>query len=250
MAQVSALVTSLKKQLKTHGKTYSDVGVWLALSEASVKRMFADENFTLLRLEKICQMLGIEVSELVQSMINERNAISCLSREQEASIASDSLLLLITVCVINGYTYQDLFDRYALDTNECIRKLAILDRLKIIDLLPGNRIKLLIAPNFSWLPNGPIQQFFQKTIEKEFFSIQFDRDTEKLLVLNGLMSNISNSNFQKKMLRLANEFNENCHEDKSLSLDERHGTSVVIAIRQWHYSLFDNLRIEKGNKGE
>lgn len=242
MAQASSLIQTLKKQLKAQGKTYTDVGQWLELSEASVKRLFADENFTLLRLEKICQMLGLEFSELVQAMINERSAITSLSHDQEQTIASDMLLLLITVCVINGYTYDELFAHYELDANECIRKLAILDRLKIIDLLPGNRIKLLIAPNFSWLPNGPIQQFFQHTVEKEFFSIKFDQATEKLVVLNGLMSDPGNADFQKKMRRLANEFNELCQQDKSLPLDQKHGTSVVIAVRQWQYSLFDRYR--------
>ena len=33
--------------------------------------------------------------------------------------------------------------------------------MKIIELQPGNRVKMLVAPNFDWIPNGPIQQFFE-----------------------------------------------------------------------------------------
>ena len=47
MAQVSALIATLKRQLKAHGKTYADLALALNLSEASIKRMFWEENFTL-----------------------------------------------------------------------------------------------------------------------------------------------------------------------------------------------------------
>ena len=46
MPQVSPLISTLKKQLKAHGKTYADVAELLQLSEASVKRLFAEQNFT------------------------------------------------------------------------------------------------------------------------------------------------------------------------------------------------------------
>jgi len=46
-------MTTLKKQLKAHGKTYADVAELLQLSEASVKRLFAEQSFTLKRLERI-----------------------------------------------------------------------------------------------------------------------------------------------------------------------------------------------------
>ena len=242
MAQISSLIETLKKQLKANGKTYVDVAKLLALSEASVKRLFAEQNFTLQRLEAVCQLIGLELSELVQMMESEQHKISQLSYEQEQQIASDLLLLMITACVINGYSYQDLLDQYKIKATDCIQKLAILDRLKIIELLPNNKIKLLISPNFSWLPNGPIQQFFQAKVEQDFFSSKFDQDCEQLLVLNGLLSNGSNSAFQKKLQRLAKEFSELSKQDFSLPMEQKHGNTVVLAIRQWQYSLFEEFK--------
>lgn len=242
MAQTDALINTLKKQLKAHGKTYADVALALDLSEASVKRLFAERNFTLHRLEKICQLLSMDFAELVQTMVEARNSVSQLTREQEHTIVSDMLLLMVTICIVNGYTYEDLFAEYDLDRHEVMQKLAILDRLKIIDLLPYNRIKLRIAPNFSWIPNGPIQQFFLGKIEQDFFNSRFDSDTERLLVVNGLLSDAANVDLQKKMRRLANEFTERCEEDKALPIAQRHGTTLVIAMRQWQYRLFDRYQ--------
>lgn len=242
MAQTDALIKALKKQLKAHGKTYADVASGLQLSEASVKRLFAEQSFTLQRLEKICQLIGMDISDLVQVMVSDRHTVTQLSHEQEDTIVSDLLLLMVTVCVMNGYTYEDLFTQHKLDEHEVIQKLAILDRLKIIDLLPGNRIKLRIAPNFSWLPNGPIQQFFQSKIEQDFFNSRFDQDDECLLVINGLLSSAGNADLQKKMRRLANEFSSRCEEDQSQPIEQRHGTTLVVAMRQWQYRLFDQYQ--------
>lgn len=242
MAQTDALIKTLKQQLRAHGKTYADVAEALQLSEASVKRLFAEQNFTLLRLEKICQLLEMDFAELVQAMTESRNAVSQLTREQEQEIVSDLLLLMVTVCIVNGYRYEDLFTQHQLDRNEVMQKLAKLDRLKIIDLLPGNRFKLRIAPNFGWIPNGPIQHFFLSKIEQDFFNSRFDSDTERLLVVNGLLSDTGNGEVQKKMQRLANEFTERCVEDRSIAIDERHGTTLVVAIRQWQYRLFDQYQ--------
>jgi len=241
MAQTPALISTLKKQLKAHGKTYVDVAETLELSEASVKRLFAGENFTLQRLEAVCQLIGIELTELVVLMSQEQPQLMQLTLEQEKHIADDFILLMVALSVINGYTFADLVDHYKLSTTRCIQKLAELDRLKIIDLLPNNRIKLKVSPNFRWLPNGPIQRFFHEKVQQDFFNSRFDQDGEKLVVLNGLLSPASNAELQKKMQKLAREFNDIMQDDAALPMEEKFGTTMVLALRHWN---FDNF---KGN---
>ena len=72
MPQIAPLIKTLKKQLKAQGKTYVDVAQLLGLSEASVKRMFASQNFTLHRLEEICHFMDMELSDLVFKMSTEQ----------------------------------------------------------------------------------------------------------------------------------------------------------------------------------
>lgn len=66
MSQTSNLLQVLKKQLRGQGKTYADVAQLLGLSEASVKRLFASQSFSLQRLEQLCDWLQIEFAELMQ----------------------------------------------------------------------------------------------------------------------------------------------------------------------------------------
>lgn len=242
MLQTSALVDTLKQQLKASGKTYADIATDLELSEASVKRLFSERNFTLQRLEIICDAIGISFFQLVEKMSHQQQSLTQLTLDQEREVANDVVLLLIAVSVINGFSFEDLTGQYKISETECIQKLAQLDRVKLIELLPGNRIRLLVSPNFNWLPNGPIQKFFQEKVEQDFFSSRFDKQSEKLLVLNAVLSPAANAELQRKMQTLAHDFNTIMKRDAQLPLSERKGTTMVLALRQWQYSLFKHLR--------
>lgn len=238
MTQSTQLLETLKKELRAAGCTYKDVAASLGLSEASIKRMFAEGHFTLERLEQVCELAGLTLTDLVEIHQRNQRRLDHLTEEQEKEIASDIVLLMVAVSVINGFSFSDLTGYYRLSEPEVIRKLARLDKLKLLDLLPGNRIKLRISPNFRWLANGPIQKFFLEKVEKDFFSSRFDKETEKLLVLNGLFSKESNKLLQEKMDQLSHEFTALMKQDAALQIGEKFGTTMVLAVRQWQYNLF------------
>ena len=243
MAQTSLIIDTLKKSLKAHARTYADVAKYLELSEASVKRMFAQQSLSLKRLDTICQMLEIEITDLVkQASDSTALQISELTEQQEKILVADIELLLITICVIHHWTLDDILQYYNLSKPRCIQLLATLDRLNIIELLVNNRIKVKISPNFKWREGGAIQRFFQENIETEFFNSNFTRQQEKLIVLNGMLSDESNAIFQRKLERLAREFDEMTKEDCPLPLGDRNGYTAVLAVRNWHYNMFKHLR--------
>ncbi|MDJ0877808.1 MAG: helix-turn-helix transcriptional regulator [Halieaceae bacterium] len=245
MAQVSPLVDTLKASLKAAGIKYTQVASTLQLSESSIKRKFSRKEFTLSELDRICALAGMQISDLVRRMEEGRARLQALTREQEEEIAGDHGLLLVAVSILNRWSFEQLLDFYHFESTELVQLLARLDRLKMIELLPNNRIKLLVAPNFGWLPNGPIEQVFLAAIQKDFFSTRFDREDQMLLVLNGMLSPASNREFQRKMERLAREFDQLNSEDAGLPLGKKHGCTVLLALRDWHYQTFAHLRRER-----
>jgi DNA-binding Xre family transcriptional regulator len=244
MPQTTELVQTLKKLLKRNNTTYADVAQQLDLSEASVKRLFSEKNFSLQRLDAICNLLEMEISDLVREMQAEQTRpISELSHEQEKEIADNLLLLMITVYVLNRWSMADITQHYQISEAECIRYLAHLDRLRIIELQPGNRIKLLVAPNFKWRDDGPIMRVFRTKIETEYFRTDFQKDSENLVVLNGMLSPGSNALFQRKMIQLAKEFDTLSKDDAGLPIGERKGSTLILGIRDWDYeNLFGSHR--------
>ena len=110
----------------------------------------------------------MDLSDLLQLMVNSDGRLQALAVEQEREIAEDLGLLVVTVCVLNRWRFEDILAFYVFEQHQLVQMLARLDRLRLIELQANNRIKLLVAPNFSWLPNGPIQQVFLKPFNRIF----------------------------------------------------------------------------------
>ncbi|HXZ97378.1 MAG TPA: helix-turn-helix transcriptional regulator [Burkholderiales bacterium] len=245
MAQTEALIATLKKALKLHGLTYRNVAKALDLSEASVKRLFSQPSFSLARLDKLCQLMDMEITDLVEMMEVERGRISELTERQEEELISDTKLLLVAFLVVNGWTYREILEYYTLREPELIRCLTRLDRLKLIELLPKNRIKLRISPNFAWRKNGPIQEFFNGHMREDFLKSRFQAEDEAFLFLSGMLSRSSNAVLQKKFEQLEAEFDELNRHDGRLPIAQRFGSSMVLALRPWRPAAFERLQRKK-----
>lgn len=242
MSQVPALIKTLKRELKAQGLTYAEVAVRLKLSESSIKRMFAESRLSLERLEALCQLLGLEISDLVHKMGEARTRIDRLTEEQEREVAGNPKLLLVAISALNHWTFEEIIDAYVLTEHECIQLAAKLDRLKLIELLPGNRFRLTVSADFRWIPDGPIQQFFRREVQPDFIRSNFTGPGEKMVFRSGMLSRGSNATLMKKIERLIAEFNELHDEDTELPLDERYGTSLLVALRPWELGYFRELK--------
>ena len=242
MAQTEAVVNALKDVLKARGVTYARLARGLGLSEASVKRVFAERTFTLERLDQICALIGIEITDLARMVRQEADSPAKLSWDQEKELVSDPKLLLVAVHALNNWTIDEIVETYALSKAECIRQLARLDKLTIIDLLPNNKVRVRVTQNFSWLPDGPIQRYFHARVQSDYFQSSFDQAGELMLFVSGMLSRSSNAALQSRLRRLGAEFSELHQQDLELPLAERFGTSMLLAVRPWTPDSFKRLQ--------
>jgi len=242
MTQTAALIDVLKRELRARGITYASLAPRLQLSEASVKRMFSRRDFTLKRLDEICKHADIDFSELARAVAREQTLISQLSLEQEKEIVSDRKLFLIAVCALNHVSFDHIVETYVISPPECVRLMAKLDRLKFIELLPGNRMKLLVSRTFAWLPDGPIQRFFNNQAHNEFFRSRFNRPDEFMLVVNGMLSKGSSADIVSRLKRITREFSDLHNDDARLPLAERSAMTLLVAVRHWQLAAFTELR--------
>jgi len=242
MAASAALIDVLKQTLRTRGITYARVAHHLGMSEASVKRMFSQRNFTLRRLDRICEFAHTEFSDLARTLHASETQLSQLTHEQEREIVADKKLFLVAVCVLNQVSFEQIIASYDISRAECTKLLLRLDRLKFIELQPGDRVKLLVSQAFSWLPDGPIQRFFNQQAHNEFFRSRFDRPDEFMVVVNGMLSKGSRAAVVARLKRIAKEFSDLHNDDVPLPLGERTAMSLLVAIRHWELQAFAELR--------
>lgn len=248
MPQTKSIIAALKRELRKQGKTYRDIANVLNLSEASVKRLFSEHAFTLDRLDRICEILGIEINDLVRLMEQAMELTTHLTLQQEEELVSDIKLLLMAHCLINKWTFPEVIENYKIAELEGIQLLARLDRMKIIQLLPGNSVKLLISKDFEWIEHGPIQRFYEDKVQSEFFDSSFLGAGEYRMFQSGMLTRTSNLEMIRRLKRVVREFNDINSEDEMFPMSERSGTSVLIAIRPWGVKVFESLRKNKTKK--
>ncbi|NVK30861.1 MAG: helix-turn-helix transcriptional regulator [Gammaproteobacteria bacterium] len=241
-AQHHELIRALKAALRSRGMTYSALAQALQISEASVKRCFSQNQFTLDRFSKILDVLEMDFAELVEFNEKQKPSLDALSFDAERALVETPALLLVAIAAIGRWSFEEIHRFYDLDEPALIRHLARLDRLGLIALQPGNRIKLQISPRFRWRPEGPVMQYFKKRVLPEFMQSDFERSDERLHVANFMLSAQSNAVIQDQLDRLMRQVELLQLQDSKLPIDQRLGNTLVMAIRRWNFSEFSNLR--------
>jgi len=241
MTELNELIDVLKKTLKQHGITYAVLGRELELSEASIKRMFATQSFSLKRLEEICKVMNMELSDLFQVLEASKHRITNLTEEQEKELVLNPKLFLVVTCVRNNLCFNDIQDTFDITEHELIQLLASLDRLRFIELLPNNLIKLIVNPDFRWLPNGPVETYYAKQVESEYFRCRFNKEHEARLFLTGMVSEDSMVIIKSKLNQLAREFAQ-LHKQDIASSHKNMNVGLVLAMRPWELNAFTELR--------
>ncbi|TQV72314.1 helix-turn-helix transcriptional regulator [Aliikangiella marina] len=242
MAQTTLILQALKGCLKQKGITYAQVAKRLDLSEASVKRIFSEENISLQRLDQICAMMNMEITDLSKIAEKKQDEISELTEEQEAEFVKQPKLLFVAYMLLNEMDFDAIKAHYDISEHEGIQLLAHLDRIKFIDLLPGNRVKLLTSRNFRWRKHGAIEKLFNEQIRAEFFQSKFAKADDCMQFGGALVSRATILQMHTKIEKLIAEFNELAQQDASLPFSERIGCGIVGAMRPWEFSLFSQFR--------
>ena len=217
MSTTADLIAALKKELKAAQMTYADLARQLNLAESSVKRMLARGDMPLSRIDAICRALRLDFAELARRVAEAQPLLKELTLEQMTSA-------------------------YRLTEAECVKRLAQLDRIGIIDLKPGNRYRLKLAKAFRWRPHGPVMNFFRDNVALDYYSGGFDGPAEGLLLVHGSVSRSLAPVFLERLQRVAQDFAQQHLADQKLPEAAREGYTLVLAMRRWEFDAFMRLR--------
>ncbi|MDK1288463.1 helix-turn-helix domain-containing protein [Pseudoalteromonas umbrosa] len=251
MSQIPLVSNTIKMLLKQHKLTYKDVAKHLGQSEATIKRMFSNDLFSLQKLENICELLELTLCDLFSLSQSQQSQISQLSVQQEQELMDNPKLFLVAVCVRDGWEFEDIVSRYQIEALECVRLLAHLDRLKMIQLLPNNRYKLLIAQDFNWIPGGPLESYIEQQVLGKFLQGEFNQEDSYRFYLRGSYSDATIATIKRRLQQLTKEIAQLNEQDIKLPLSKRRGVGLLLAMRPWQLGQFKNmLRESIGPKNE
>ncbi len=242
MSTTADLVTVLKKELKAAQMTYADLAQGLGMAESSVKRMLAKGDMALSRIDAICRVLKIDFAELARRVADAQPLLKELTQEQEKAVVADKKLLLVAICVLSQWTLEQMTTEYRLSEAECIKYLAQLDRIGIIELRPLNRYRLKLAKTFRWRPHGPVMHYFRDHAVLDYFNGGFDGPAESVLLVHGSVSRGIAPSFVDRLQRVAQDFAQQHQADQKLAAKDREGYTLLLAMRSWEFEAFARLR--------
>ncbi len=233
------LVDALKRALRARGMTYRDLAQQLDLSEAAVKRMFSLRAMTLVRLEAICEVLGLGLQELSGDAGRGRPSLVQLDAAQEQALVDSPPLMLAMFLTLNRWRQEDVLSRFAFTVPEWTGLMVKLDRLGIIELLPESRARILTARNFRWRQDGPMERYFRTALLGDFFAEPFAGEQDTLLLLSGSLGADSLVQLKSRLEELAREFDGLLARDAGLAVEARAGVNLVLAQKPWMLRVFE-----------
>ncbi len=239
MAERDVIVAELKRALRERGHTYADVAKKLGVAVSSVKRLFARGEFTLTRLDQICELIEISLAEIL-ARSNDRPISSQFTVAQEQEIVSDPKLFLIAWLLVNRTSFEEIVHNYHFTEREVLRLFLRLDQLKCIELLPGNRVRLLVNRHFSWRPGGPIQRFVNQKLLREFMSSNFVGPQEEFVFHGGEVSEAGLTELKNVFRNASRQCAEILGRDRG-PRESRHSAAFLLALRPWKYSGFEQF---------
>ncbi len=245
MSEVPQILRTVKRQLKARGMTYRDLAKGLKISEPSVKRLFSSQRLTVDRLAAIAGLLGLTLAELAVEAAAGTPKIQTLQREQESQLVGDKKLLVIAVCVLNHWTVEEILQEFEISRAECIKRLVLLDRMGLIELLPGNRVRVKIARDFDWLPNGPIRDFFRTEGQPDFLNSAFSGEAEGAEFVHAMLTSAAQTQLHHELRRVRQRFALLHDESVAAPLSQRFAVGLLLAVRRWEPQVFKEMHRSK-----
>ena len=236
MSQTSHLISTLKRCLRAKGVTYRDVAAAIGLSESSVKRLFSEKTFSLQRLEEICRYLEMSIYELSRlAAAGDDHRSDRLTDEQETALAADPVLLSYFYLLLIGWKPYRIGQRLKLDEAGQVRYLNQLDRLRLIELMPRKRARLLTDSRISWSATGPVRRRYESQVKREFVSHAFAAANESFRLESSELSDASISVLLRRVDRLVEEFSELTEIDRHLPQEKKRSFGILLGARPWTY---------------
>jgi len=237
MSETSKLISGLKSELKARGLTYKDLAQRLNLSEPSVKRLFAEESFTLDRFAKACEVVGTSIHSILKMHDGrDMDALAHLSIEQEEMLASDPIYFGVFHRLLQGYKRAMVQKRMNLSDAQFTRVLVALDKIDVIELQPGNVVKFKTPRLIRWDNDGPLIKAYGEKVRQVYFKDPFLGPATYCRFLTGPLTDRVAIIAEDRLRKVCREIEDMWEWDmRSKPEESRRHHGILVASKPWDW---------------
>jgi transcriptional regulator with XRE-family HTH domain len=150
-----ALLKALRQILKTRKLTYARLAKMLKVSEVTVKRWLLGQACSLDKIFQICQVLNISFFDLASLAGKAEEEDYFLTESQEHFFAKKPALFGIFKMIHQGMDTKKVAAFWELSAGQLYSVLRLLEKQDLLEVLPGNNIRLKTRGNLRMSHQGP-----------------------------------------------------------------------------------------------
>jgi len=234
--QMPQLLAALRTILRASGFGIRRIAERMGVSEATVKRWFQGQGLAVDRLEELCALAGTSFRELTELAIEPpRELARQLTLAQEQALTASTLLSFLFFMILSGWPPRDLHDDFGVPMERIEAELQRLERLALIDRLPGGRVRSRIDRRVAWR-RGPMRKHFEQHVKRQFMEIDFGDPTTLFASESAKLSAAGVARLEELFQRFRLDVQALADEDRRSSL----------LSRDWYMLLFASRPLDKG----
>ena len=224
----AAMLVALRRALRANGWTAKRLAARFGASEASVKRWLAGRALTLARFEELTALAELSLAELAElARRPPRELAQELTLAQETALSEDAVLSFLFMVIVGGEPWEDFARDFDLPERMIELALVRLEKLALIDRLPGGRVRATVDRNVLWR-KSPLRERFEALMKPQFLSMDFAG-------LDAVYASEVVKLSDQGAARLAEAIERHRRELHRLVEDDRR---VSVLPRTWHAVLF------------
>ncbi len=149
-------MASIKESLRRRKLTYRELATQLKLSESGVKKILTAEDGSFQRVVEICGVLGISISELLAGKNEAMREVSYTEFQQEYFLKNPQAFSFYWMLVYERRNADEAQSLSGISEKERFSILRKLDQMQLLELLPGDRIRVPSVEQIRWVGGGPL----------------------------------------------------------------------------------------------
>lgn len=167
------MVHSLREMLRREGWTARRIAAEFAIGEATAKRWLAGKGLTLEKLEALSGLCQLSLADLARASERPDPALADeLTLAQERALSADIFLAFLFMTILGGNTPSEIARDFHVPGADLDAALVRLERLALIDRLPGGRVRPLIDRAIVWRKT-PMRALFEEHMKPQFVDMDF-----------------------------------------------------------------------------
>jgi transcriptional regulator with XRE-family HTH domain len=170
------MLRSLRETLRREGWTARRIAAEFRIGEATAKRWLAGKGLTLDKLEALAGLCQLSLADLAKT--SERPDPSLaeeLTLAQERALSADIFLAFLFMTILGGNAPDEIARDFHVPPPDMDAALTRLERLALIDRLPGGRVRPLIDRAIVWRKT-PMRALFEEHMKPQFLGMDFSSE--------------------------------------------------------------------------